>query len=82
VVRVREPEAARAALAGAGYSVTLADDGALALGDATALDRPDDVAVRLVQAGHPPTLLAVEQEDLEGYFLRLIGLEQDAEARP
>ena len=33
------------------------------------------IATRLVNAGHPPTLLEVEQEDLEHYFLRLVGLE-------
>jgi hypothetical protein len=27
----------------------------------------------LVKAGTPPARLAVEQEDLEGYFLRLTG---------
>jgi hypothetical protein len=31
------------------------------------------MATLLVKAGTPPTRLAVEQEDLEQYFLRLTG---------
>lgn len=38
---------------------------------ADAVRRPDRVATLLVEAGTPPTSLAVEREDLEGYFLRL-----------
>ena len=34
---------------------------------------PDDIATLLVEAGQAPTMLAVEQEDLEHYFLRLVG---------
>ena len=37
------------------------------------MERPDDVAAALVDGGHPPTRLAVEQEDLEAHFLRLTG---------
>jgi hypothetical protein len=29
----------------------------------------------LVKAGTPPTHLAVEEEELEQYFLRLVGME-------
>ena len=37
-----------------------------------AVQRPDDVAAALVAGGHPPTRLAVEQEDLEEHFLRCL----------
>jgi ABC-2 type transport system ATP-binding protein len=39
-----------------------------------AIDKPDNIATLLVNAGCPPTLLKVEEEDLESYFLRTIGM--------
>jgi ABC-2 type transport system ATP-binding protein len=72
VVQARDLQAAQAALAGAGYAVETSD-GALLLSQPRALDGPDGVATLLVQAGAPPTRLAVQQEDLEGHFLRLTG---------
>ncbi|MFF0989697.1 ABC transporter ATP-binding protein [Kocuria nitroreducens] len=47
--------------------------GAVVLGEARATDRPDAVAAALVHGGVPPTGLAVVREDLETYFLRLVG---------
>jgi ABC-2 type transport system ATP-binding protein len=46
-------------------------DSALVLSEARAVEAPEEVATLLVNAGTPPFRLAVEQEDLEGYFLRL-----------
>ena len=40
--------------------------------DEHAVNNPDKVAVVLVNAGCPPTLLKVEVEDLEMSFLRTI----------
>jgi ABC-2 type transport system ATP-binding protein len=77
VVRTRDQQGGMRVLAGAGYHVRQGD-GVLELADADALERPDEVATKLVQGGHPPTLLAVEQEDLEQYFLRLVGMEEGA----
>lgn len=37
-----------------------------------AVSNPEKIATLLVNAGHPPTLLKVEKEDLEMYFLRSI----------
>lgn len=37
-----------------------------------AVNHPEKVATLLVNAGYPPTLLKVEKEDLETYFLRTI----------
>lgn len=37
-----------------------------------AVNNPDLVATMLVNAGCPPTLLKVDKEDLEMYFLRVI----------
>ena len=72
-VDARDRPAARAALLAAGYAVGETKDGALGVDDERAVTRPDDIARLLVQAGAPPTRLAVEQEDLETHFLGLVG---------
>ncbi|MFN8466397.1 MAG: ABC transporter ATP-binding protein [Caldilineaceae bacterium] len=77
LVRTRDMQASMALLSGAGYHVR-PDDDLLEITDADAIERPDAVAVKLVQGGHPPTMLAVEQEELEQYFLRLVGMEAGA----
>lgn len=77
VLRARDMEAARAVLNRAGFGARLAADGLIEIRDAEAIERPDDIATQLVQAGHAPTMLQVEQEDLEHYFLRLVGLEKE-----
>ena len=77
VVRTRDVQGGMAVLAGAGYHVRQGDD-LLEIADTDAIERPDEVAVKLVQGGHPPTMLSVEQEDLEHYFLRLVGMEEGA----
>jgi ABC-2 type transport system ATP-binding protein len=41
--------------------------------EAFAVAHPDEIATMMVQAGIPPTLLKVEKEDLESFFLRVIG---------
>jgi ABC-2 type transport system ATP-binding protein len=71
-IRTRDLEAARRVLTAAGFAVTTAED-TLLLTEERAIDAPDAVAEILASAGSPPTRLAVEQEDLEAYFLRLTG---------
>ncbi len=84
VVSARDGTAARRVLEAAGFTVAPADgiapggvdpDGsaALVVRDDRAVHHPDEVATLLVVAGCPPTRLAVEREDLETYFLRLVG---------
>ena len=75
LVSGRDREATRRWLLEAGYSPKVASNGAFELLDDLAIERPDDVAAGLAGAGLPPTMLVVEQEELEQYFLRLIGLE-------
>jgi len=48
--------------------------GSLAVQTTAAVQHPDVIASLLVQAGAPPTQLLVEEEDLEDYFLRLVGM--------
>jgi ABC-2 type transport system ATP-binding protein len=80
LVRARNCPAAHAVLAAAGFSAELLPDDTIAVRDDAALERPDDISARLVTAGHAPTMLTIEQEDLEHYFLRLVGM--DAEHIP
>ena len=71
-IKVRDPETAQHALAQAGYTAK-ANGTKIVLTQARAVDAPEEVATLLVNAGTPPARLAVEQEDLEAYFLRLTG---------
>ena len=73
VIRARDGQAARSVLLGAGFCADMASDGTIEVKDDEAIERPDELATRLVHAGHAPTLLHVEEEDLEHYFLRLVG---------
>ncbi len=71
-IRARDLDAAQRALAKAGFAAK-ANGSMIVLNDTRAVDAPEEVATLLVNAGTPPSRLAVEQEDLEGYFLRLTG---------
>ena len=71
-IRARNLEAAQSALARAGFAVQT-NDNTIVLNEARAINAPDEVAAILVAAGTPPIRLAVEQENLEAYFLRLTG---------
>lgn len=69
-VQSRNLHSTQVSLRAAGYRIALRDSTIL-LDDPRAIEQPDEVARLLVNAGAPPTHLAVEQEDLEHYFLRL-----------
>jgi len=71
-VKARNLEVAQAALRNAGYKV-LTQDETILVEDARAIDGPDEVARILVNAGTPPTYLAVEQQNLEEHFMQLTG---------
>lgn len=72
-VTVRDHDQAVDVLRTAGYRVDASGAGGLTLAEDRAVRRPDDVATLLVEAGCPPTRLAVEQDDLETCFLSLVG---------
>ncbi len=74
LLRARDTEAARLALANAGYPAKIAPEGVLELISPVSIERPDEISSLLVQAGAPPTQLFVDEEDLEQYFLRLVGM--------
>lgn len=75
----RDKEGMRLVLSQAGYDVSIKDKSLreesppLEIYDKDAIDAPEKIAEFLVNAGYPPTLLKVEKEDLEMYFLRMIG---------
>jgi ABC-2 type transport system ATP-binding protein len=71
-IKVRNLEAAQHALSQAGFAVKI-DKGRILLNEVRAIEAPEEVAAILVIAGVPPFRLAVEQEMLEDYFLRLTG---------
>jgi len=76
-IRGRDMQGAQAALDAAGFMVEAGSNGAIALVDERAIEQPDAVAALLVSAGQAPTMLKVEEEDLEHYFLRLVGLDRE-----
>ncbi len=76
VIRTRDTQAACSALRNAGYPAELGEDGAIELKDSVAIERPDEIAIHLVEGGQAPTMLVVEEENLEEYFLRLVGKDE------
>jgi ABC-2 type transport system ATP-binding protein len=73
LVRARDILAAQQVLSAAGYASESPVDGRLDITDAAALESPDEIAGLLVRGGCAPTELMVEEEELEDYFLRLVG---------
>jgi ABC-2 type transport system ATP-binding protein len=76
VLRVRDVASAHRTLLVAGQPAEILQDGALELKNASSVERPDDINCLLVKAGTPPTQLVVEEEELEQYFLRLVGMDR------
>jgi ABC-2 type transport system ATP-binding protein len=75
-IRVRDLERGVGILRAAGFEpvragATDARADWIELHEDRALERPEDAARLLVEGGAPPFRLAVEQEDIEDYFLRL-----------
>jgi len=57
-----------------GYNPEIISDQIIEIKDKSAISNPDTIATMMVHAGCPPVLLKVEEEDLESYFLRTIGM--------
>jgi ABC-2 type transport system ATP-binding protein len=71
-VSTRNLEAAQICLQSAGYKPVMRD-GMILIDNEHAIEHPDDIAHILVNAGTPPTRLAVEQQNLEEHFLQMTG---------
>jgi len=69
-IKTRNLEAAKISLQSAGYKFALKDE-MIVIDSEYAIERPDDIARILVNAGNPPTRLSVEQQNLEEHFLQL-----------
>ena len=61
-------------LAQKGYNPKKITDQIIEINDESAISKPDTVATMMVNAGCAPTLLKIDEEDLESYFLRTIGM--------
>jgi ABC-2 type transport system ATP-binding protein len=75
LLRVRDIDTARQALVSAEQPAQVLPDGTIEMTNVFSIEQPDEVNRLLVQAGTSPTYLAVEEEDLEQYFLRLVGMD-------
>lgn len=73
IVNAKDLNLAKAILTRMGYSAERNDENLLELKNEDAIEKPDTIATIMVNGGCPPTLLKVEEEDLETYFLRAIG---------
>ncbi len=71
-IRTRNMEGAQLSLQSAGYKPILEDE-TIFLEEPHAIKHPDAIAQMLVNAGAPPTHLAVKQQDLEEHFMQLTG---------
>jgi len=76
LIQVREVESALQSLITAGEPAEILQDGTIELKNASSLERPDEINCILVNAGTPPTQLWIEEEGLEQYFLRLVGMDR------
>ncbi|MFX0066735.1 MAG: ABC transporter ATP-binding protein [Candidatus Hermodarchaeota archaeon] len=72
IVDAHDKKAVLTRLKNEGYSVNFTEEGYLEISDEDAISHPENIASILVHANLPPTLLKVEEEDLEAYFLRTI----------
>jgi ABC-2 type transport system ATP-binding protein len=73
LLRARDAVAAQRVLSEAGLPAEILPDGSIEIKSISAVEHPEEINVLLVKAGAPPTLLMVEEEELEHYFLRLVG---------
>jgi ABC-2 type transport system ATP-binding protein len=72
LLSARDPEALRWFLVDRQHKFTVSEEGYMVLTDAESVAHPETMASNLVAAGIPLTLLKVEEEDLETYFLRVV----------
>lgn len=72
LIGARDIDLAKEIILKNGFDEGLTQNGVLHMNDARAIEHPEKLASILVNAGCPPTLLKVEEENLESYFLRTI----------
>jgi len=74
LVNANDIEMASSILSDKGYVIERNAETQMEIINSEAINKPDTIAKLMVNAGCPPTLLKVEEEDLESYFLRTIGI--------
>lgn len=74
MVQTRDNHRAMQVLRSVGNIESVPLNGSILMNDKLSIDQPDRVNEILVKAGFPPTRLYVEEEELEDYFLRLVGI--------
>jgi len=74
LLQTRDMDAAYRVLVAAGQPAGIPHAGTLELTNQAAIEHPEEINRLLVEAGTPPTYLRVEEEELEQYFLRLVGM--------
>ena len=72
-LNMTDKDGAKSFLEEKGFSVSGVKEEFLEITDRNAINDPGRVNAMLVQAGFPPTMLKIEEEDLESYFFRVIG---------
>ena len=72
-IHVHDKDGARSFLEKEGYPAIITKEGLLEITNKEAMTHPENVNSLLVYAGYLPTMLKIEEEDLESYFLRIIG---------
>nr|WP_319373851.1 ABC transporter ATP-binding protein [uncultured Methanobacterium sp.] len=75
LIDLKDKNGAISLLKNKGLDATITEDGLIEITDENAINHPENVNSRLVKAGFSPSMLKVEEEDLESYFLRIIGSE-------
>lgn len=74
LINASDNHLARSILANADFRASFTASGTLQVTDDRAIAHPEKIAELLVQEHMPPSMLLVEEEDLESYFLRIIGM--------
>jgi ABC-2 type transport system ATP-binding protein len=74
LINASDIQTARSIILQRGYAISETIDGLIEILDEDAVRKPETIAILMVNSGCPPTLLKVEEEDLESYFLRTIGI--------
>ncbi|MBK8046837.1 MAG: ABC transporter ATP-binding protein [Anaerolineales bacterium] len=75
VLRVDDTATALQLLSAAGESARISQTGEIVVDSAWAVNHPAEANRLLVLGGAPPAQVVIEEEELEPYFLRMVGLE-------
>jgi len=76
VINTKDNNSAQSVLTRHNFNTTINQDGLIESLDDEAIEFPEKVNQLLVHNANPPSLLYVDQEDLESYFLRVINQNQ------